>query len=93
MAMAMITHYIFQCAFMWMLIEGLQLYRMIVHVFDAQRRSYIKHFGVFAYGFPVIIIAVTALAGYLNGDHPYGGDIVYHTFVIGMIKSISRLTL
>ncbi|CAL8095151.1 unnamed protein product [Orchesella dallaii] len=74
MGAAIITHYIFLCAFMWMVIEGVQLYRMVVHVFDSGR-SYIKHFGVFAYGTPLIVVAITATTGYLKGDQPYGGDV------------------
>lgn len=70
----MLTHYIFLSAFMWMLIEGVQLYRMVVHVFDSGR-SYIRYFGIFAYGSPIIIIAITAAVGYLRGDKPYGGDV------------------
>lgn len=74
MGAAMVTHYVFLCAFMWMLIEGVQLYRMVVHVFDSGR-SHIKHFGIFAYGSPLIVIAITASTGYLKGDKPYGGDV------------------
>ncbi|ODM94029.1 Latrophilin-3 [Orchesella cincta] len=74
MGAAIITHYIFLCAFMWMVIEGVQLYRMVVHVFDSGR-SYIKHFGIFAYGTPLIVVAITATTGYLKGDQPYGGDV------------------
>lgn len=71
----MITHYIFLCAFMWMLVEGFQLYRMVVYVFDSGK-SYLKHFGVFAYGSPLLIVALTAIIGYLqDGEKPYGGDV------------------
>lgn len=73
MGAAMVAHYIFLCAFMWMLLEGVQLYRMVVHVFDSGK-SYIKQYGIVAYGSPVIIIAITAAIAHANGDRPYGGD-------------------
>lgn len=73
MGAAMVAHYIFLCAFMWMFFEGVQLYRMVVNVFDSGK-SYMRHFEIIAYGSPFIIIAITAVIAYMNGDTPYGGD-------------------
>lgn len=74
MVAGIVTHYIFLVAFMWMLMEGIQLYRMVVKVFSTNGKSYITHFTIFSYGAPIIGVGVTILVGYLRGDEPYGSD-------------------
>ncbi|VDM13395.1 unnamed protein product [Wuchereria bancrofti] len=51
-------HYFFLAAFSWMLLEGFELYYMLVEVFQSKdsKRSYILLFG---YGFPLSVIAVS----------------------------------
>ncbi|XP_078285747.1 LOW QUALITY PROTEIN: putative adhesion G protein-coupled receptor E4P [Rhinoraja longicauda] len=60
-----LLHYLFLACFMWMLLEGLQLYLMVVKVFHAQslRR---RHTHPIAYGIPALIVTVSA-ASYPDG--------------------------
>ena len=54
-----VLHYFLLAAFMWMFLEGLQLYVMLIEVFEAEksRRWYYYAAG---YGVPAIIIAISA---------------------------------
>ncbi|XP_059496029.1 adhesion G protein-coupled receptor E2-like isoform X3 [Stegostoma tigrinum] len=58
-AVAGILHYLFLVCFMWMLLEGVQLYLMVVKVFWTQslRGRYTQPI---AYGIPVIIVIISA---------------------------------
>ena len=47
--MAGVLHYLFLTAFSWMCLEGVQLYMMLIKVFEAER-SYLKYYYVAAYG-------------------------------------------
>nr|XP_006814360.1 PREDICTED: latrophilin-2-like [Saccoglossus kowalevskii] len=62
-------HYFFLAAFAWMSLEGIQLYVMLVEVFEAEhsRRRYYYPYG---YGVPAVIVGVSA-AVYYDG---YGTD-------------------
>ncbi|MCP9261441.1 Latrophilin-2 [Dirofilaria immitis] len=53
-----VLHYFFLAAFSWMLLEGFELYYMLVEVFQSKdsKRSYILLFG---YGFPLLIIVLS----------------------------------
>ncbi|CAG9536505.1 unnamed protein product [Cercopithifilaria johnstoni] len=53
-----ILHYFFLAAFSWMLLEGFELYYMLIEVFQSKdsKRSYILLFG---YGFPLSVVAVS----------------------------------
>nr|UCK81593.1 adhesion G protein-coupled receptor, Latrophilin [Arenicola marina] len=62
-------HYLFLAAFMWMLMEGIQLYVMLVEVFEAEK-SRIKYYYLTSYGVPVVIVGISAAV-----DHQsYGTD-------------------
>ncbi|XP_032906737.1 adhesion G protein-coupled receptor E1-like [Amblyraja radiata] len=52
-------HYFFLACFSWMLLEGVQLYLMLVKVFNAKsmRPTYMCLFG---YGFPLITVGISA---------------------------------
>ena len=66
--MAGLLHYFFLAAFSWMLLEGVQLYRMVVLVFHTSLRpAYMMAVG---YGAPLAIVIVSAIA-YPQG---YGTD-------------------
>ena len=65
------THYVFLAAFIWMSIEGIHLYKMVVYVFDSGR-SHTTIYRIVSYGIPVIIVGITCAVGNLLGDHPYG---------------------
>ncbi|XP_048473794.1 adhesion G protein-coupled receptor E2-like [Rhincodon typus] len=60
-AIAGILHYLFLACFMWMLLEGVQLYLMVVKVFWTQslRGRYTQPI---AYGIPAIIVVISAAA-------------------------------
>ncbi|VDK85632.1 unnamed protein product [Litomosoides sigmodontis] len=53
-----ILHYFFLAAFSWMLLEGFELYYMLIEVFQSKdsKRSYILLFG---YGFPLSVVAAS----------------------------------
>ncbi|GFS09433.1 adhesion G protein-coupled receptor L3 [Elysia marginata] len=52
-------HYLFLSAFAWMCLEGVQLYVMLVQVFEHER-SRVNSYYLFGYGVPVIVVAVSA---------------------------------
>lgn len=54
-----LLHYFFLAAFVWMLLEGVQLYFMLVKVFESERRRNI-YFYASGYGVPAIIVLITA---------------------------------
>ncbi|XP_067828905.1 adhesion G protein-coupled receptor E5-like [Heptranchias perlo] len=58
-AIAIALHYLFLACFAWMLLEGVQLYLMVVKVFHSRslRRKYMYLFG---YGSPLLIVIITA---------------------------------
>ncbi|XP_032906734.1 adhesion G protein-coupled receptor E3-like [Amblyraja radiata] len=60
-----ILHYLFLACFMWMLLEGVQLYLMVVKVFHAQSLRGKITFPV-AYGIPALLVVVSA-ASYPQG--------------------------
>ncbi|CAG7786511.1 unnamed protein product [Allacma fusca] len=72
-AAGIVTHYIYLAAFMWMAIEGVHLYKMVVHVFDSGR-SHTTTYRVTAYGVPVLIVGITCVVGFLLKHQPYGGE-------------------
>ncbi|VDK88116.1 unnamed protein product, partial [Onchocerca ochengi] len=53
-----VLHYFFLAAFSWMLLEGFELYYMLVEVFQSKdsKRFYLLLFG---YGFPLSVVAVS----------------------------------
>ena len=52
-------HYTLLASFAWMLLEGLQLYMMLVQVFETEESLRVYYYA-FGYGFPAIIVAVAA---------------------------------
>ncbi|KAJ8264161.1 hypothetical protein GJAV_G00145910 [Gymnothorax javanicus] len=65
-----LLHYFFLAAFCWMLLEGVQLYRMVVLVFNTTLRPLLMI--AIGYGIPAAIVAVSALAnarGYGTDRH------------------------
>ena len=85
----MLTHYIYLAAFAWMALEGIQLYRLVIVIFETGS-SYVKTEYVGAYGIPAIIVGVTALVAYLKGDNACGGDCLYvylYILVLNLVYS------
>lgn len=61
------SHYFFLCSFFWMLLEGVQLYLMLVHIFTL-KNSPIKKFCLIAYGIPFIIVLTSKLIDFYALD-------------------------
>ncbi|XP_033890951.1 adhesion G protein-coupled receptor L3 isoform X3 [Acipenser ruthenus] len=66
---AALLHFFFLAAFTWMFLEGVQLYIMLVEVFESER-SRRKYFYLVGYGAPALIVAVSAAVDYRS----YGTD-------------------
>ncbi|VDK42153.1 unnamed protein product [Anisakis simplex] len=54
---AALLHYLFLCAFSWMLLEGFELYYMLIEVFQS-RRSKKHYFYLFGYGCPALVVSI-----------------------------------
>ncbi|XP_075916958.1 adhesion G protein-coupled receptor L2-like [Petromyzon marinus] len=55
--LAALLHLLFLAAFAWMFLEGVQLYLMLVEVFEG-RRSRRKYFYLLGYGLPLAVVGV-----------------------------------
>ncbi|XP_070574016.1 uncharacterized protein [Ptychodera flava] len=55
---AMLLHYVYLVAFMWMLVEGIHLYLRVTKVFSTG--LYLRFYYPTAYGLPAIVVGVTA---------------------------------
>uniref|UniRef100_A0A673IKU4 Adhesion G protein-coupled receptor L3 n=1 Tax=Sinocyclocheilus rhinocerous TaxID=307959 RepID=A0A673IKU4_9TELE len=66
---AALLHFFFLSAFTWMFLEGVQLYIMLVEVFESEH-SRRRYFYLAGYGIPALIVAVSAAVDY----HSYGTD-------------------
>uniref|UniRef100_UPI00398F1094 adhesion G protein-coupled receptor E5-like isoform X2 n=1 Tax=Pristiophorus japonicus TaxID=55135 RepID=UPI00398F1094 len=60
-----LLHYLFLACFAWMLLEGVQLYFMVVKVFNAKSLRP-KYMCLFGYGFPLLVVGISAVV------HPMG---------------------
>ncbi|KAM9449469.1 adhesion G protein-coupled receptor L3 isoform 1-T1 [Clarias gariepinus] len=60
---AALLHFFFLAAFTWMFLEGVQLYIMLVEVFESEY-SRTKYFYLTGYGVPALIVAVSAAVDY-----------------------------
>ncbi|XP_041519394.1 adhesion G protein-coupled receptor E5 isoform X4 [Microtus oregoni] len=58
---AMLLHYLFLAAFCWMALEGVELYFLVVRVFQGQGLS-IQWRCLIGYGVPLLIVAISAAA-------------------------------
>ncbi|XP_028831384.1 adhesion G protein-coupled receptor L3 isoform X5 [Denticeps clupeoides] len=66
---AALLHFFFLAAFTWMFLEGVQLYIMLVEVFESEY-SRTKYFYLAGYGVPAVIVGVSAAVDYRS----YGTD-------------------
>lgn len=64
-----ILHFFFLASFSWMCLEGVQLYLMLVEVFESEY-SRKKYYYVSGYLFPAIVVGVSAAIDYSS----YGTD-------------------
>ena len=58
-------HYFFLAAFAWMLLEGFQIYLMLVKVFDAPSSCRKKKYLVFGYALPLLIVLGSFVTDFL----------------------------
>ncbi|XP_074642334.1 adhesion G protein-coupled receptor L3-like isoform X3 [Tubulanus polymorphus] len=66
-----LLHFLFLAAFAWMCLEGVQLYVMLIEVFEAEK-SRKKWYYLSGYGLPLIVVAISAgvnPAGYGTDRH------------------------
>ncbi|XP_073763792.1 adhesion G protein-coupled receptor L3-like isoform X41 [Danio rerio] len=66
---AALLHFFFLSAFTWMFLEGVQLYILLVEVFESEH-SRRRYFYLAGYGIPALIVAVSAAVDYRS----YGTD-------------------
>ncbi|PAV90498.1 hypothetical protein WR25_27150 isoform B [Diploscapter pachys] len=66
---ALFLHYFFLASFCWMLLEGYQLYLMLIQVFEPSRTRILLYY-MFCYGFPAVVVAISAASNWQN----YGTD-------------------
>ena len=69
--MGIMLHYMFLASFMWMLLEGFQLYRMSVNVFGVWTRKWTIYYALVAYTVPLFIVGVTILTANSFDTRPY----------------------
>ncbi|XP_062864946.1 adhesion G protein-coupled receptor L3-like [Trichomycterus rosablanca] len=60
---AALLHFFFLAAFTWMFLEGVQLYIMLVEVFESEH-SRKRYFYLAGYGIPALVVAVSAAVDY-----------------------------
>ncbi|ELU11325.1 hypothetical protein CAPTEDRAFT_226868 [Capitella teleta] len=64
-----LLHYFFLASFAWMCVEGIQLYVMLIEVFESEK-SRVKYYYLAAYGLPALVVGISAAV-----DHKgYGTD-------------------
>uniref|UniRef100_A0A1I7XZ25 C-type lectin domain-containing protein n=1 Tax=Steinernema glaseri TaxID=37863 RepID=A0A1I7XZ25_9BILA len=56
---AVALHYFFLSAFTWMLLEGYQLYLMLIQVFEPDKTRIIVYY-IFGYGLAAVVVAISA---------------------------------
>uniref|UniRef100_A0A1I7WBJ6 G_PROTEIN_RECEP_F2_4 domain-containing protein n=1 Tax=Heterorhabditis bacteriophora TaxID=37862 RepID=A0A1I7WBJ6_HETBA len=66
---AVVLHYFFLASFCWMLLEGYQLYMMLIQVFEPNQTRIFLYY-IFSYGFPAVVVAISASSTWSN----YGTD-------------------
>ncbi|XP_070569093.1 adhesion G-protein coupled receptor D1-like [Ptychodera flava] len=65
---AAVIHYFATAMFLWMLVEGLQLYRQVVRVYGSEI-SWMIYYYLISWGLPALIVSVTIAVGWKD----YGG--------------------
>ena len=75
---AVLLHYFFLVSFMWMLMEGVVLYVILVRVFVEKKARYLLAFTLTSYGLPLLYMGLTLSLGFAlqtETDHYYGYEI------------------
>ena len=72
---AVLLHYFFLCALMWMLMEGVALYVALIRVFDTNMVKYMVGYTLVGYGVPLLYMGLlTVPLGFLLPSGPYYGS-------------------
>ena len=72
-AIAVLLHYFFLVSFMWMLMEGVVLYIVIIRVFVSNTKQYMLAFIITSYGLPLVYLGLTLPLGFLLPTQPNYG--------------------
>ena len=71
---AVLLHYFFLVSFMWMLMEGVVLYVVLVRVFVKNKKRYILAFTLASYGLPLLYMGLLTLPlGFATKNSPHYG--------------------
>ena len=71
---AVLLHYFFLVSFMWMLMEGVVLYVILVRVFVSNTKRYMLAFTLTSYGLPLLYMGLTLPLGFaLSSKRQYYG--------------------
>ncbi|KAG8183212.1 hypothetical protein JTE90_005661 [Oedothorax gibbosus] len=65
---AILVHYFLLTTLMWMCIEAINMYHLLIHVFASSESHFMLKRAILAWGIPLIIVGVTAL---MNNDDYY----------------------
>ena len=69
---AVLLHYFFLVSFMWMLMEGVVLYIILVRVFISNTKRYMIAFTLTSYGLPLLYMGLTLPLGFaLQTENTY----------------------
>uniref|UniRef100_A0A672JEF8 Adhesion G protein-coupled receptor L2a n=1 Tax=Salarias fasciatus TaxID=181472 RepID=A0A672JEF8_SALFA len=85
-----ILHFFFLASFTWMCLEGVQLYLMLVEVFESEY-SRKKYYYVSGYLFPAIVVSVSALCEHILGSTDVDNHFIWS--FIGPVTFIIMLNL
>ena len=70
---AVLLHYFFLVSFMWMLMEGVVLYFIVIKVFVTNTKRYMLFFTIASYGIPLLYLGLTIPLGFLLPTQPNYG--------------------
>ncbi|XP_064387611.1 adhesion G protein-coupled receptor E2-like isoform X3 [Halichondria panicea] len=77
-SIAVVLHYAFLVTFMWMLMEGVVLYVVLVQVFVKRPKLYMAFFALVSYGLPLLYLCLTVPLGFAlrgsDGEPHYGSS-------------------
>jgi len=99
--MGILLHYFLLVSFMWMFIEGVQLYRMTMNVFSVLTTKWTLAYMALAFTVPILIVGITVICASQFARNPhknetsfdgvknvYAGDKTYNTFFNIYLSSI-----
>ncbi|XP_035670689.1 adhesion G protein-coupled receptor L3-like [Branchiostoma floridae] len=70
---AIILHYLFLAAFAWMCAEGMELYALLVQIFNLQNKR-VYYYHLIGYGVPAVVVIISVGVNYIEELDGYGTD-------------------